>query len=162
MDYAKHCPDSDNVKTKSKNQTSQTNQTCNGAGYGTTCVECARLSTGLNQKGSRVSCDVQKFELPQQIDDSLASDWIQGFGDPEFIVYYERFPDGEDKYWQADMLSMSATVIAMSAGFNFVLGPGGGLAKHICLAIMALMQAENSPNSILMMFAVLNRRKPFI
>ncbi len=43
------------------------------------------------------SCVVRNFHLPQEISD--AEEWIEGFGDPRFLVYYYKFPHGEEAAW---------------------------------------------------------------
>jgi hypothetical protein len=47
---------------------------------------------------------VKNFHLPQKIDETIgivdyASKHIGKFGDPDYIIYYEIFPEGEDRYW---------------------------------------------------------------
>ena len=47
-----------------------------------------------------ISCSVNDFLLPQTFEGlDKPKQWIEGFGDPEFLVYYEKFPFGEEKSW---------------------------------------------------------------
>jgi hypothetical protein len=53
---------------------------------------------------------VVNFELPQDVDVSpglanrnlveFAKKYTNTYGDPEYIMYYETFPEGEDAYWK--------------------------------------------------------------
>ena len=38
-----------------------------------------------------------EVKMPQKVGN--AADWIAGWGDPQYVVYYERFPAGEDWTW---------------------------------------------------------------
>jgi hypothetical protein len=42
-------------------------------------------------------CTVKNFNLPQEV--SNADAWIKGMGDPDFLVYWETFPRGEEAAW---------------------------------------------------------------
>jgi hypothetical protein len=44
-------------------------------------------------------CAVTDFQLPQDFETAKAEEWIAGFGDPEFLVYWQQFPRGEDEAW---------------------------------------------------------------
>lgn len=41
-----------------------------------------------------VACTVLNFQLPQ--DTTEAQEWIRGYGDPLYVVYFQSFPVGED------------------------------------------------------------------
>lgn len=60
---------------------------------------------------------VKDFNLPQKINkkESLASDWIAGYGDPKYVLYYEQFPEGQEKYWTADITSFSPGMLVFSS-----------------------------------------------
>lgn len=52
-----------------------------------------------------LECTITNFQLPQSFEGtSAAKDWIDGFGDPLFVVYWQAFPTGEETDWS----SMSA------------------------------------------------------
>lgn len=64
------------------------------------------------------ACVVHNFELPQKFDNSgllHPMNWIAGYNDPDFLIYYQAFPQGADRYWHVDTLS--AATIAMTVGF---------------------------------------------
>ena len=46
------------------------------------------------------SCEINNFNLPQDI--SSAQEWIKGYGDPEYLVYWQAFPVGEDSAWNSE------------------------------------------------------------
>jgi hypothetical protein len=47
-------------------------------------------------------CTINEFSLPQSFEGlEKPKEWIEGFGDPEFLVYFEKFPIGEDKSWSS-------------------------------------------------------------
>lgn len=45
-----------------------------------------------------IDCTITNFQLPQEV--SNADEWIGGFGDPLFLVYWQAFPPGEDADWE--------------------------------------------------------------
>ena len=45
------------------------------------------------------SCKVTNFQLPQTFTDFDV--WIATAGDPQFLVYFQSFPDGEDDQWRS-------------------------------------------------------------
>jgi len=95
--------------------------------YGEVCVVC-------HGQGNDYICDVKGFTLPQTIQKSFAETWVKGWGDPEFLLYYEKFPMEEASYWKTDIFSYAASTIMISAGLNFVLGVSGpdkALAKEM-------------------------------
>lgn len=62
-------------------------------------VTNSKTSTNLIcQQAEYVSeCVLKNFELPQDV--ASAEEWIFTWGDPKFIVYFERFPEGSDDSW---------------------------------------------------------------
>ncbi len=74
---------------------------------GTKC-ECkvTYLTSGPEVKcektGQGVSCTVKNFYLPENFAGlfNKAEEYIAGFGDPSFLVYWQRFPPGEDASWE--------------------------------------------------------------
>jgi len=91
---------------------------CDGILYGTVCVEC--------ETSREFRCSVKGFELPQSgiHDFNLAEKWIQGANDPEYIVYYEAFPMGEEAAWQIDRGSFWIDVVLFGAGLNTIVVAG--------------------------------------
>lgn len=80
------------------------------------------------------SCSVCSFELPQNItkDYNLASQFIAGAGDPQYILYYESFPIGEEEAWTMNVESVAlASLVVEDALFA---GVAGGVAKVAKLA----------------------------
>ena len=75
--------------------------TCSGRQYGQSCVQCEETS-------GRVKCNVNSFELPQEVPSGAVEGWAEFLlihGDPQWIAYYESFPQGEDIFWQKEMTS---------------------------------------------------------
>ena len=84
---------------------------CNkGVLFGASCVKCEAAE-------SNFKCTVNNFNMPQTGagDRGTLDRWIAGFGDPEYILYYEKFPVGEDEYWKADAWSFSPVIMVGSA-----------------------------------------------
>ncbi|MDA1197318.1 MAG: hypothetical protein O2779_05140 [Nanoarchaeota archaeon] len=88
------------------------------------------------------SCKIKAFELPQDFakygyaDENGKYDaWIQGTGDPEFVLFYEQFPKGEEVSWQASAWSISTNWIifssVMNAGPLKLLKGGGKLLRAV-------------------------------
>jgi len=107
---------------------------CKGIYFENICVECQGKDDSFN-------CQVKQFNLMQDLEKGnldKAQLAVQGSGDPYYIAYYESFPEGEDKYWQADMFSWSVPIIVTAAVTNAVLGPGRGLGKSVSQHFNAL------------------------
>ncbi len=104
---------------------------CQGVLYGGSCVSCEKKDTEVN-------CQVKDFELPQKIDtigerSSIGSlgylsplNWISAYGDPNYVVYYEAFPFGEEEAWQLDAAEVSLSTIA---AFDILIPVGGFALK---------------------------------
>ncbi len=56
-----------------------------------TTIECDSTSD------EGMKCTVSNFMLPQDFD--KFDDWIGTIGDPQFLVYYNSFPENEDSQW---------------------------------------------------------------
>ncbi len=100
---------------------------CKGISFENVCVEC-------QGKGDTFNCNVKQFNLMQDLERGnidKAQTVVQGTGDPYYIAYYESFPEGEDKYWQADMFSWGVPIIVTAAVTNAILGPGRGLGRSV-------------------------------
>lgn len=83
---------------------------CNGVSYGDVCVEC--------DDSNGFSCDVKGFELPQKI--SNAEEWINGYGDPKHLVYYEKFPEDEQLAWQFDKKTFYTVILGVRTAFALI------------------------------------------
>ena len=58
--------------------------------------------------------------------------WIAGYGDPNYIVYYEAFPVGPDKFWQVDEISVASVALIFGfAAFDIVPLAGRGVGKVV-------------------------------
>ncbi len=81
---------------------------------------------------SKFSCKITQFHLPQyDLEENLIEHFVQGIGDPYYIAYFEKFPEGEEAYWQSDYFSWNIPVILASGAINFAMGPGGGLKNVV-------------------------------
>lgn len=94
--------------------------------YGASCVKCQKEINGL------LECYVKDFELPQRFEEKgmLAKinpiNWISANGDPNYLVYYEAFPVGEEEAWVLDAAEVSLSTIAF---FDIALPVGGAVLK---------------------------------
>jgi hypothetical protein len=61
------------------------------------------------------TCDVKAFELPQEVTDW--ENYIIGLGDPKYLVYYEKFPAGEEAAWQFDDKTWVAVTLGVRSAF---------------------------------------------
>ena len=75
------------------------------------------------------SCSVEGFELPQDI--SLAQKFLQAFGDPNWLVYYEKFPEEATSYWQKEWTDMFSiyTIGFVTVSGLMNIGFAGGAQK---------------------------------
>ncbi len=72
-----------------------------------------------------VKCTVKNFNLPQKV--SKAEEWIAGYGDPKFLVYWQKFPAGEDAAWSGYRTWLEDTFVF----FLFILPGATSLVKGI-------------------------------
>jgi len=81
------------------------------------------------------SCTVYNFQLPQEITDEGSWNpvtWIAGYNDPKYVAYYEAFPEGMDKFWHVDGISMMTFgLIVGTAAFDIVPLVGKGVGKAV-------------------------------
>jgi len=104
------------------------------------------------------SCVVENFKLPQNIDsggqgffgplvnsikDALRGNrlelnpqnWIKGYGDPKYLIYYGSFPQGESEDWRMREEDINRVTImissAMGAGLNLLAGVGPMLLRGV-------------------------------
>ena len=82
-------------------------------------------------KKMEISCIVKGFELPQKIEKKgllNPLDWVAGHNDPDYIVYYEAFPKGPEKFWHVDAISVvSVSLVFGFAAFDIVPVVGKGI-----------------------------------
>jgi hypothetical protein len=98
------------------------------------CICEARIPGGTlidcEPAKDKLSCTVYNFQLPQDVEG--AEEWINGFGDPRFLVFWQSFPPGEHFSWS----SMSAwfsgvrTILFASMCIGGVLGRGLSIIRH--------------------------------
>lgn len=102
-----------------------------GLSFGIECYTCGdNKRIGNTQKCEKTVttdniCTIYNFYLPQKVSD--AQDWILGYGDPKFLVYWQTFPMDQDTWTYKSDWKITAAIIAISA-----LPPTkivGGLAK---------------------------------
>jgi len=80
--------------------------------------ECTRLVpmkpyVTCEQTTGGTECTVSNFNLPQTITE--AEDWIPYYGDPKYLVYWQKFPMSEDTWTFHDSWWMYGLIIAASA-----------------------------------------------
>ncbi|MFC1800521.1 hypothetical protein ACFLYT_00515, partial [Nanoarchaeota archaeon] len=96
----------------------------NGLEFGKTAVKCTNTIDG--------GCGVCDFHLPQNVpDDNIfewSLDWFGGFGDPNYVIYYEAFPPGEDEAWHVAPMDIGlASIVAFNVGAPI----GGAVVKNV-------------------------------
>ena len=79
------------------------------------------LPQNVEQRGA--VCTLSGFELPQ--DTSKLSNYIPNLGDPEYLVYYEKFPEKEKASWQTHDFFWINVGLVVQGVFAFVpaIGP---------------------------------------
>jgi hypothetical protein len=67
---------------------------------------------------------VENFALPQEIDKSsnpltyTVEEWLSAYGDPQYILFYEKFPKEEAEYWKAGSYNVAfLTILETEAAF---------------------------------------------
>jgi hypothetical protein len=75
------------------------------------------------------TCTLYNFNLPQIV--SGPKDWIKGYGDPNFLLYWQSFPEGEDDAWDGMYIWMENAFDLFFAwwGAGKVMSVGKGAAK---------------------------------
>jgi len=74
---------------------------CNGNFREYNSFDCEKE---LGEKKERVICTVKNFKLPESFAGGIfpeAKEYIAGYGDPTFLLYYQTFPQGEDGSWSS-------------------------------------------------------------
>ncbi|MEK6917060.1 MAG: hypothetical protein AABW92_04925, partial [Nanoarchaeota archaeon] len=89
---------------------------------------------------------ITNFNLPQTINQptgtgsggkivEFAEKWVNTYGDPEYVLYYEVFPKGEDTYWHPGAYTTDVlTIIGTEAGISILFDTvflGLGKVMHI-------------------------------
>jgi hypothetical protein len=62
-------------------------------------VSAQQQKTSIYCNAAASECTVENFNLPQKV--GKAQEWIDGYDDPNFIMYWQSFPQGEDKPWSS-------------------------------------------------------------
>jgi hypothetical protein len=61
----------------------------------------------------RKECEVINFQLPQEV--SSAEDWISGYGDPKYLVYWQDFPADQDTWSYQSSLKVAVAMGLLTA-----------------------------------------------
>lgn len=111
--------------------------------FGDTFVKC-----GPN------NCLICNFTLPQKV--TNAEEYIAGYGDPKYVLYYESFPIGEEEGWNIDKSNIALGTIIIGDGIFAVLGAKTEAIKKLGKAFIEARAAskvvESSSVSILKSF----------
>ena len=69
--------------------------------YDCTCTLTVPTSTAVSCNEGASSCRVANFNLPENFGGITgnAREYIAGFGNPSYLVYFQNFPAGEDAAW---------------------------------------------------------------
>jgi hypothetical protein len=72
-------------------------------------------------KKSKATCNIKGFNLPQDVTNAEnAKQFVAGLGDPEFIVYYEAFPEGEESAWIMESDDFLVASMVMGGVVNMI------------------------------------------
>ena len=93
---------------------------------------------------------VENFALPQKVAKSAnpiiytMQEWLSAYGDPEYILFYEKFHEDEARYWHAGAYRTGFLAIlgteAVFLGIDAVtLGLGGKVLKPIAGGIAKII-----------------------
>jgi len=92
-----------------------------------TCTLTLSTSPSITCNQDTSSCEVKNFNLPEDFGNGgfKPREYIDGFGDPSFLVYYQSFPPGEEADWSSQSAWFSGTGKIMFATMcgGHVLGP---------------------------------------
>ena len=103
-------------------------------------ITAAGTKTGSNQANTPIdpgTCVVKNFILKEHFGNGLLSapkEYISGFGEPSFLVYFQSFPSGEDKSWASfsTLWDGAGTILIWAIPFNRLLGgPAKGAVKSV-------------------------------
>jgi hypothetical protein len=85
----------------------ETLEQCDGLKYHDSDSSDIQPDTACNYLGAKPrvsnikSCTVKNFKLPENPMGLDLKAKVSGFGDPQFLVFWEKFPPGEDRAWQS-------------------------------------------------------------
>ena len=87
-------------------------------------------SIECDSKDNIKKCTVKNFELDQKFQEKeiygatfTPEEWIAGYGDPEYLIYYQQFPLGEDTAWSGTLtwVQNAVTVVMFMVPFGRTL-----------------------------------------
>ena len=70
---------------------------------------------------------IEDFSLPQTIAKSsnpltyTVEDWLNAYGDPDYILFYEKFPEDEAQYWHANAYKVAWTAIVTAGALSITI-----------------------------------------
>ncbi|MBW2979885.1 hypothetical protein KY360_00530 [Candidatus Woesearchaeota archaeon] len=109
--------------------------------------EAARRNFCPNvQQFGKLECEVAGFELMQRISKDERSHlnplrWISSYNQPRWVAYFQGFPQGKEKFWHVDTLSMvNVGLIVGFAVLDVVPLIGKGLGKGAKAAFVRIFK----------------------
>lgn len=83
----------------------------------------------IKTNDNEFTCSVRDFELPQNIGSSIplknfVEEWFSRYTDPQYLVYYESFPYGEEASWRVNPSSFIIDVVLLGSVLNAVPAVG--------------------------------------
>ena len=73
--------------------------------------------------GQSFGFSIVGFSLPQRVSFSsnwgvdFVEGWMSAYGDPDYLIYYEKFPKGEEAYWHPSSYRIAVgTILAIEGG----------------------------------------------
>lgn len=109
----------------------------------------AQKYSRVDNCNTRLRCTLNNFQLPQDFTDITG--WIGTMGDPQFVVYYQNFPHGEDSQWSSGSAWFESVGKIMFAGFCVAhfLGPVISLFKSATVVPLTAIKSVPESASIL-------------
>ncbi|RLI98011.1 MAG: hypothetical protein DRO99_01830 [Candidatus Aenigmatarchaeota archaeon] len=98
-------------------------------------------------------CDVNNFELPQDTSNTdTAREFVTGLGDPQFVAYYEAFPEGEEVAWLMGSDDFFVMSMVIGGAINMIPFAGKLAGKGISKVIPKVVKeaVENGFRKILL------------
>lgn len=81
---------------------------------------------------SNTICYIYNFNLPQDMGNSdIGRKLVRGVGDPNFVLYYEAFPEGEEAAWMIDPDDFLMMSMFIGAGLNIIPWVGSVASKGV-------------------------------
>ena len=111
----------------------------------------------FENKGA-LDCKVINFNMPDNFKGitGTAKEYISGFGDPNFLVYFQKFPQGEDRSW----VSWSAWYEGVGA-VMMVTMCAGSLAKPVT-KLINILRPSKSADTIAAITTQLKKDKDYV